>query len=359
MRSLFLLFVVFIIGCDTSVSDNEKVSENSRIAKWYNNHTSAITLTHDNPASFSSVNKELQNILELHSLTMDYELVTNRSDPYSISPHGVAYLRDTLNSLGFGYFGHGDKHDDHDGLSYFEAYQSFKACYDSMSLWGLEPIAYAYPYGAGRKKKTQQALKDAGFLSGRAFTSDNEQVPSFHIMAGDKSIPNNWFLLPTLRMESIDFNNNDNMINDDQELCGYLDESLELGSWLILTYHALASDGWGYTTKKDFIENVVSISQRDFWNASLNEITLYTYERASCSVEIDSSYTDTLRVKLTDAYSDNQKFSQPLTVILTAMQPHTEYLLTQGEFTTTLLSQNDTLLANLLPNEQWYTITLK
>lgn len=337
---------------DNTTDTGVKVS----IAKWYNNHTAAITITHDDPIPYGEHDEEAQEILKKYNLTMDYELITKHYNKGALN-----YLKEKETAGLLSYFGHGNTHDDHDKMSYDEAYFSFKACFDTMTNWGLQPIAYAYPYGAGRQSETQQALKDAGFLSGRAFPSDYEDVPTFHIMPYNDTVPDNWFLLPSLRMEDIEFNNNKNMINDNNELVPILNTSINLSSWIILTYHAIGSeDSWGYTTMDNFKENVKSISEHDFWNASMNDITIYCYERKNADIIIDSFSRDSTSFSITisDGFCD-KRFSHPLTVLLSGI--HSEksgiYEISQNNFSIdTIVLMNDTIQMDLLPNETPYTI---
>lgn len=354
---LFLSLLLLLIGCSNTTDPDEPYElrfspQTVEIAKWYNNHTSAISITHDHPSPQGLTDQKAQELLKEHNLVMDYELVTK-----SYKSEALQYIKD--NNLG--YFGHGNTHDDHDNMSYTEAVQSFSACYDTMMNWELKPISYAYPYGAGRKEKTQLALAKAGFLSGRAFTADTEEVPTYHIMPGDNQIPENWYLLPTLRMENLDFANNTMMINDNMELMPILDESIKKRSWIILTYHSIGdTDGWGYTTMENFIENITSIGERDFWSASMDAITLYTYERAVSEIEI-SEYDDrTFGLTISDGY-ENKKFNQPLTVLLqnALWKEGTQFFVSRdGVVLDTIESNNNKLSVNLLPDEKEYLIHL-
>ena len=57
----------------------------------------------------------------------------------------IGYLKDVLIPSGFGYFGHGHTHINHDKLTFEEAKESFQRCFDAMKKMGLNPVAYAYP----------------------------------------------------------------------------------------------------------------------------------------------------------------------------------------------------------------------
>lgn len=337
---------------DNTTDTGVKVS----IAKWYNNHTAAITITHDAPTPQLETDKEAQKHLNKYGLVMDYELVTKEYKEESLQ-----YLKKKIEEKQLSYFGHGNTHSNHDKMSYDEAYYSFKACFDKMTEWELSPIAYAYPFGAGKQSETQLALKDAGFLSGRAFTSDNEDVPTFHIMPQNEVEPRNWYLLPTLRMENIDFNNNSKMINNNSELTPILEESIKLHSWIILTYHSIGDKkGWGYTTMDNFKENIKLISEHDFWNASMNDITIYSYERKNAEIMINSFSNDSssFSITISDGFYD-KRFSHPLTVLLSGIRSNKSgiYEISQNSISLdTITLINDTIQMNLTPNEIPYTI---
>ena len=104
-------------------------------------------------------------------MALDYEIITgnHRGDPEYDGPgdRNLAYILHDLVPKGFGYFGHGHDHVDHDALSYADAADSFRRCFDTMQDWGLKPVAYAYPKNAGAKRRTQKALERSGFLCGR------------------------------------------------------------------------------------------------------------------------------------------------------------------------------------------------
>lgn len=97
--------------------------------------------------------------------------------------------------MGVRFNGHGHTHAYHDSLAYDEAYKSFSLCYRYMAGWGMEPRAYAYPYGAGRNAEIQRANKDAGFICARGVTTD----PGLNfICSGNITEPDNWYYLPTV-----------------------------------------------------------------------------------------------------------------------------------------------------------------
>lgn len=87
-----------------------------------------------------------------NDLIIDYELVTSLYQEY---PDRLTFLYDSLLYWGFGYFGHGHYHLNHDTCTYEEAYENIKACYDLMIDWNLKPVANAYPHGGGHELQSQ------------------------------------------------------------------------------------------------------------------------------------------------------------------------------------------------------------
>jgi len=114
-------------------------------------------------------------------------------------------------NAGFGYFGHGHTHVNHDALSYDEAFQSFKTCFDIMQNYGLKPVAYAYPEGKGFKSTTQKALKNAGFICGR-FHSPLD-IYNHYIIPDGVQDALNWFALPSLVMRAFKYDQCDKCVN--------------------------------------------------------------------------------------------------------------------------------------------------
>ena len=82
-------------------------------------------------------------------------------------------------------------------------------------------------------------------------------------------------------MQDINFNNLETAVNDTEELIPFLDETLAKNAWLITTYHAIGhtDSTYGFYTMDNFISDLEEIKARDFWVASMNDVTLYIYER--------------------------------------------------------------------------------
>lgn len=278
-----LVIVLFASNCsdNKNILKSESFEMDIKIAKWLNNKTAAITLTYDSGTPERSHNQPVNQLLIENDMTIDYEIVTALYNKY---PNKMTFLRDELVPLGFGYFGHGHEHINHDEVNYEEAYESFKKCYDSMNEWGLKPVAYAYPNGAGWKSTTRQALEDAGFLCGRMHSLGLMVNP--YILPGEELYIEDWYKLPTLVMQGYEYNQCDKCVNNNEELIPYLDENLLKKTWIMLTYHSIGvENGLGYFPIDEFEKNLNTIKEYDFWQASMSEAVLYIKERANTVVD--------------------------------------------------------------------------
>ena len=262
------------------------------------------------------------------SLVLGYELVTGSTywgQPlYSgANDARLVYLFEELIPKGFGYFGHGHDHIDHDLLSYDDALESFRTNYETMKDWGLKPVAYAYPRNAGKDEETQRALEASGFLSGRlqAYKADR-----FYNIPGDSKTPDDWFALMAVPMQSIEFSTDfsdpcQECVNDNNELEPVLDEALNRTAWVILVYHNIGNPkGFGWYDWGEFQKDIQSIARRDFWTAPMNDITLYAREREKASIKVETFGEDKIddpdRIEITVSDGlDNAIFDQPLTIL--------------------------------------------
>ena len=122
----------------------------------------------------------------------------------------------------------------------------------------------------------------------------------------------------SLEMQSIEFEGCDNCINDNDELTPILDEALARTAWVILTYHSIGQRHWGWYDWDEFRKDVQSIAARDFWTASMNDITLYVRERENAVITVEpvegSAGTESIEITLSDGL-DNVRFNQPLTIL--------------------------------------------
>lgn len=191
------------------------------IAKWYDHHLAAISITNDNGNLLVDTEKQAQSFMIEIGMTLDYELIT---EEYLNHSEALECLLQVLIPNGFGYYGHG----------------SFRLCYETIQQFGLKPVGYAYPHGKGNKAETRRALADAGFLSGRMHSIGHHNNP--YIMLDSILIPEDRYVLPTLVMQDDTFNQCDWCINNTTELVPYLEETLRRKAWLILTYHSIGDE---------------------------------------------------------------------------------------------------------------------
>ena len=358
---------------------------NASVAKWFDNHAAAISITNDD-WPIPGREPDIDSYVLEQGLVMGYEVVTGNSfygDRIFSGPEDerIAYLMQELVPKGFSYFGHGHNHVDHDELSYEEALESFRACYDTMKDWGMKPVAYAYPRSAGEEEETQRALEAAGFLSGRLQTTKNPSkfynLPArigryflhparrsarpaeWYHLPGDQSAPDNWFGLRALAMQSIEFEGCESCINDNDELVPILDEALAQTAWVILTYHAIGKpEWWGWYDWDEFRKDVQSIAARDFWTASMNDITLYVRERENAVITVDvvegNAGTESIEITLSDGL-ENVRFNQPLTILFDQPpdwvgRPFT--VSQDGELLDELVFDTQAAMLSLKPNER-------
>ena len=176
------------------------------VAKWFDNHAAAISITYDDWPDPAWPVDDLASHL---GLALDYELVTQRHvrreelpalgvehDLTDLIPDVVPgvvfdYVPDHPSAAlpaGGSYFGHGHWHVDHDVLTYDQAYESFRLCFEIMERLGLAPVAYGYPRGGGSKADVKRALADAGFLAGRLSGGSSP-----YIVPGAEKTPENWY----------------------------------------------------------------------------------------------------------------------------------------------------------------------
>ena len=350
------------------------------IAKWFDDHAAAISITYDKAAIGSN---RIDDLALDMGLVLDRELVSQRylermpdwvehdltelipdtvpGDLYPpLTDEQIAYGL-SLTDRGFGFFGHGHWHVDHDALSYAQAYQSFRLNFEVMESLGLKPVAYAYPRGAGEEAETQQALADAGFLAGRRSFIDADESP--YIVPDYEAAPDNWFFLPALTMESIDFRQCEWCVNSTPELAAHLRQALRSNAWIIPVYHAIGAPGnWRFYDWEEFQGDLLAIASRDFWVAPMDDVVLYLRERANAEVTMQVSeragVTHRIEVLLADGL-DNDRFDQPLTLLF---RRPTDWFdlpveITQhGRVVARIPAFTETAKLSLLPNEEPYLL---
>ena len=366
-----ICFVFLLYGCSGSTTESNEYEsdliEIVEITKWPDGFRAAFTPTLDAglPAAYDAENQWLID----NGLFMDYEIVTAIYDQI---PERVAFMRDVLKPMGFGYFGHGHAHDNHDNFDYEDAYASFRQNFLSIASYGFRPVAYAYPYGHGLLERTRRALSDSGFLSGRL------NWPVFEgygpcIIPGDDTEPPDWFALPALRMESYDFEQCSDCVNDPEEFFSYLDACVEQGAWLINTYHAIGFDGetdgrpvgWGFYRRHHFYEEMMRIKELQdegiVWLARMSDATLYARQRHNASFDINKIDRLTYHLFLDDGL-DRAIFHLPLTLRLKIDHEHMGKRIEISDSFNTIVTgleiTSEEHLINLIPSQEPYTIKI-
>lgn len=362
---IYLLSIFGIYACTKDASKQNDLFSIVEITKWPDDFKAAFTPTLDAgmPAAYDAENQWLKD----HGLFIDYEIVTAT---YDQMPERVNFMRDVLIPNGFGYFGHGHAHDNHDNFDYDEAYASFRQNFLSMESYGFKPVGYAYPYGHGLLERTRRALSDSGFLSGRLNQTVFEDYGPC-IIPGEDTEPPDWFGLPALRMESYDFEQCDFCVNDPEEFFSWLDKCIEQGAWLINTYHAIGFDGetdgrpvgWGFYRRHHFYEEMTRIKELQeqgvVWLARMNDATLYARQRHNASHDIERIDSETYKLYLDDGL-DRDIFDMPLTLKLQMdhelMGRRLEIADSFNDIVLEMEISNEIHLVNLLPSDEPYTI---
>ena len=352
------------------------------IAKWFDNRAAALSITYDD---WPDASHPVDDFVLDMGLVLDFQMVTQgyadgvpdwvEHDLTELIPDVVPGASQSkfedqrieynlaLTARGFGFFGHGHWHVNHDVLSYAQAFDSFRLCFEVMRKLGLKPVAYAYPRGAGLEEETRRALADAGFLAGRLAAPEGQ---SPYIVPDAATAPQDWFSLPALMMESYDFQQCDGCINNTEELLPFLDAAIEKTAWIIPMYHNIGrATGWGPYGWEDFQGDVRAIAARDFWVAPMNDIVLYIREREKAVVEMETTErdgtTEQIRFTLSDGL-DNERFDQSLTLIFT---PPSEWAglpvhVTQnGRHIDWIFPDAEAATFSILPDEKPYTLKPK
>lgn len=247
-------------------------------------------------------------------LQLDYELVTG---DLAGRPEKQQFIEEVLLPAGFGFSGHGHEHTSHDLMGGEWSYEAAVSTAKTLGELGIPAVAFAYPEGHGRTQDVQQAIADAGFLSARMF--DGADV---FIVPNDERTPTNWFMLPSLRMESLAFEGEDRLVNDTQELIPYLHENEQRGSWLDSHLpRNRPAEGLGLYELDEFRTDMEAIANSDAWAGSLNDTTLYIYEYETAELTIAAVESGLgceqpgWAIALEDG-RDDVRFSVPLSVIV-------------------------------------------
>lgn len=353
--------ILIIVSCESPPEPKPlEPTLDSRLAKWYQNKRAAISVTYDfGPIDHPTVQMTTQEVLN-RGLVYDFEFVN-----ISLWNTKFEYIKNFCIPNNIQFFGHGAVHVNHDALTYEEALASVEACADTMRAIGLKVASFAYPGGFGYEEETQLAVRDGGFYSARNHHPKDHKDP--YIIPDNSSTPKNWYSLPSLVMQDIEYAQNEWAINNTDELIPFLDTTLIKKAWLILTYHSIGfpPPAYGFYDLHTFFSDLDSIRDRDFWCASMNDITLYTYERAACVVWDSVLYNDSevseILLRLED-HLDDDTFNHELT--LNVSLPDTWVgnelqIVDGGEIIHTVTINSTTVSLNLLPNNHTYTLRIE
>jgi hypothetical protein len=354
----FLIFTagLFWFGC-TSDSHTPAYNPINRpeIHKWFGGHTAALSITYDSGWPISDTDKQVQQLVLDHKLSLDYEVVSHQMPDYI-----WAYIREVLLPAGFGVFGHGHTHVNHDDLTYASALESFQQNYTMMrENLGVTPISYAYPGGYAYADSTTMALRDAGFLSARMHHTADRQDP--YILSGDTKRPVDWYRLPALVMQDFGFEQNDQAVGDAEGLLAFLEGALERKAWLITAFHAIGDPaGWGYFRMDEFEKSLQHISARDFWVAPMDDITRYILQREHAVLDVNYRMVEQHKIELKLSHGlDRDRFSQTMTisfdipkdVMNKAVKVYQNGILMQG-----FQTNGARITMNLIPSDQPYVL---
>jgi len=370
MTTCLLLLLLFFSACDKktiledSDTDRKKPVERAVFKitplKWYNGKTAAVSMTYDGRWGhwkWQHMFEYVLNAAYVRKLAIDFEFVTANfmEDKYEFIREDI---RNRAMKLGVHFYGHGHTHSYHDSLSYRESFLSFRHCFYYLDKWGMEPRAYAYPYGAGRKPETQQAVKDAGFICARGLTTD----PSlYYICPDDESEPENWYYLPTIPVAE----NKDGYIGTHSGMAPIFETAIERSSWIIIMYHAIGfPEDWGYYPMSEYLSDVGKLHQLDFWGGNMDMVACYIKERNAFTCEFLSVIEDSDTIEYEIVFSDgleNSVYSQPLTLECnfdSNVNVESIEILSGDEIVTVATIDGATARFNIIPDEKTYRMRI-
>ncbi|MFC1573986.1 hypothetical protein ACFL30_02265 [Candidatus Latescibacterota bacterium] len=322
---LIFFIITAIIGCSKNSSPIHPDIHNKNyetpvfsveVLKWFEGHQAAVSITYDALWGQWKAQEKLEFVVDetlRRGLRIDYEFVTAKYD-YPEYEFIIDDIRERVIPSGIHFFGHGHEHINHDSLTYDAAYTSFKRCYDLMKEWNIEPRAYAYPFGAGRKPEIQCANEDAGFICARGVSTD----PSlYYICPGEKTEPDNWQYLPVIPVGQ----DEPGYIGSHSDMEPLVQAALEKNAWIIIMYHSIGfTEGWGYYPMDEFLKDIDFIEAHDVWGGNMDAVACYIRENnnfqetvtflaaSDDSIEYEILFHDGL---------DNAVYNQPLTIEFT------------------------------------------
>jgi len=290
-------------------ADWESLEITASVPKWYGGRTAAVTITYDARWNGDPLVKRAADEAVSRGLAISFELVTAN---FVDSPELIIEMQGLL-PRGISFYGHGHRHENFDEKSYEYCFESFSLCYRYMKAWGMNPKAYAYPYGKGFKSTTKLANRMAGFICARGLTFLSN--PNYICPDGETE-PRDWYYLPTISVAQ-EF---EGYVNDHGMMSEILRTDLEKTAWVILMYHSIGFPGaWGYYPLEDYLEDLDEIAAGDFWCESMGTIAAYIKERllfrfVSKEVETSDDWAD-YDVRFWDGL-DNDVYDSPLTIDL-------------------------------------------
>ena len=149
---------------------------NASVAKWFDNHAAAISITNDDwptPGREPDIDRYVME----QGLVMGYEMVTGNTfygDRIFSGPDDerIVYLMQELVPKGFGYFGHGHHHIDHDELSLRRGPRIVPNQLRRHDRLGNEARRLCLSEKRRARRRDATGSGAAGFLSGRLQTAN-------------------------------------------------------------------------------------------------------------------------------------------------------------------------------------------
>lgn len=110
-------------------------------------------------------------------------------------------------------------------------------------------------------------------------------------------------------------------INNHVEMEPLLLKALDNTSWIIIMYHAIGiPEGWGYYPLEEFILDINTLAEHDFWGGNMDMVACYIQERNNFSIDTDEIEAGgnfvTYKIVFNDGL-DNTIYNQPLTLDFT------------------------------------------
>ena len=336
----------------------EKIIFQIEALKWRDGHRGAVSITYDAPWGIDRVFSLATDAALARGLHMDIEIVSSKLEHPMRFPI-VTRMREELLPRGIHFYGHGHEHVHPDWLDRDQAYASFKLNFDLMKRWGLNPKAYAYPGWAGEKTHVQMANERVGFICARGGTNDPE---GYYICPREVSEPDNWYYLPSVKMGT----EGKGHVSDHRTLEPFLHRTLDLGAWVILTYHSIGyPEGWGYYPYEEYLRDLNFIAREDFWSGNLDAVAAYIQERNALDINIVRYFgSETPRsydIIISDQLN-NALFNEPLTLDFTfnpQLNVQKVYIDPPVEKRTVFPVVDNKMRLHVVPNERRYTLVLE